>query len=164
MQELLKRAADKLVDWAVPAACAALLIAWGNLPHDVRHYWPIMIVALIAAGDSVATFRNRRDIKSLRAIHAAADEREEAMRQRDDAIAKAFRAMLDDSMANLYAACVQRRYTTEDDRRRYNRLHTAYTGMGGNGEAVRRKVHFDALPDEETWTAARVVDKKEDIT
>ena len=44
-------------------------------------------------------------------------------------------------------------YTTEDERRRYARLHAAYEALGGNGEAKRRKIHFEALPDEEEWKA-----------
>ena len=35
----------------------------------------------------------------------------------------------------------------------YNRLHKAYEGVGGNGGAKRRKVHFDALKDEEEYRA-----------
>ena len=156
LQNLIQKAADKFVDWAVPAACAGLLLAWDSIPNDVQHYWPILIVGLIAVCDGLGTWRNRRDICALRALHAATDAREEAKQQRDEATAKAFRAMLDESMANLYAGCVAKGYTTEDDRRRYNRLHAAYKGMGGNGEADRRKTHFDALPDEETWNAQHI--------
>lgn len=159
MQSYIKKAVDKLIDWAVPAFCAALVLLWKDIPKDIQHYWPILLVGLISVCDTLATWRNRKEIRAMRAIHAAADAREAAKQAHDDAIAKAFRAMLDENMANLYAACVAKGYTTEDDRRRYNRLHNAYIGMDGNGEAARRKIHFDALPDEETWHALH--DEKE---
>lgn len=101
----------------------------------------------------ILALQNKREIKSLRAIHEKADAKEEERKVIDGNIAKAFRAMLDDGMANLYAACVAKGYTTEDDRRRFDRLHAAYLAMNGNGEAKRRKIHFDALPDEEEWKA-----------
>lgn len=161
MQKYIKKISDAIIGWAVPAVCAAALLLWKDVPEDVKHYWPLLVVALVALWDGIATWRNRQDIRELRAIHAAADAREEAMQQRDEVIAKAFRAMLDDSMGVIYAACVARGYTTEDERRRYARLDAAYTANGGNGEAARRKVHFNALMDEEEWKAQQ---KKEENT
>lgn len=162
MQKYIKKISDAIIGWAVPAVCAAALLLWNDVPEDVKHYWPLLVVALVALWDGVATWRNRQDIRELRAIHAAADAREEAMQQRDEIIAKAFRAMLDDSMGTIYAACVARGYTTEDERRRYSRLDSAYTANGGNGEAARRKKHFDALPDEDEWKALHKEDDTHD--
>ena len=153
MHKYIKKVIDTVIDWAVPTVCAAALLLWNDVPEDVRHYWPLLIVALVAICDSAATWRNCEDIRQLRAIYAAADAREESAKQRNDVIAKAFRAMLDDGMGAIYAACVARGYSTEDERRRYARLDSAYTANGGNGEAARRKVHFNALMDEEEWKA-----------
>ena len=154
MQSYIKRAVEKAIDWAVPALCAAVLVAWRHIPEDAIHYMPVAIVGVAGLYGVTVALRNRNDIKQLRAIHEAAEAREEATKAKYEAIASALRAMLDDAMGAIYAQCVAKGYTTEDERRRYARLHKAYKGVNGNGEADRRKLHFDALPDEETWKAA----------
>lgn len=155
MQSYIKRAIEKAIDWAIPALCAAVLVAWRHIPPEATHYIPVAIVGVTGLYGISISMRNRNDIKRLRAIHEAADAREEAARAKEESYASAFRAMLDDDMGTIYAACVLRGYTTEDERRRYDRLQKAYEGVGGNGEAKRRKTHFDALPDEETWKAMK---------
>ena len=89
----------------------------------------------------------------MREAQELAEKKRAEQKKAEDNVAKAFRAMLDDAMGNLYSACVAKGYTTEDERRRYARLHAAYEAVDGNGEAKRRKVHFDALPDEDEWKA-----------
>ena len=153
-----KRIVEELIDWAVPAVCAGALMMWREMPENVRHYWPVICLTVVCLYDLVNSIRMRREVRRLRKIHEAADDREEAARVRDDNIAKAFRAMLDDNMGALYGACVSRGYTTEDERRRYDRMQKAYEALGGNGEAKRRKVRFDAIDDEETWQARQKKD------
>ena len=144
--QYFKRIAEKCIDWAVPVFCAGALLLWQRIPVQAQHYWPVICVAVIGMFGLVIAIQSRRDIKHLR-------EMREQDRHKDDAMGKAFRAMLDDNMGSLYAACVARGYTTEDERRRYARLDAAYEACEGNGEAKRRKVHFEAIPDEETWKA-----------
>ena len=153
MQKLGRKIAEKVIDWAVPVICAGALLLWDDVPLEVRHYWPVLCVLAVGVLSLTVTVQNRNEIKRLRQIHDKADAKEAERKAVDDSIAKAFRAMLDDDMGNLYAWCVSKGYTTEDERRRYNRLHAAYEGVGGNGEAKRRKIHFDAIPDEEEWHA-----------
>ncbi len=155
MHSYIKRVIEKAIDWAVPALCAAVLVAWRHIPEEATHYMPVAIIGVAGLYGISISLRNRNDIKRLRAIHEAADAREEAAKVKDEGFASAFRAMLDDAMGTIYATCVARGYTTEDERRRYERLNKAYEGVGGNGEAKRRKTHFDALPDEETWKAMK---------
>ena len=59
--------------------------------------------------------------------------------------------VLDDDMGKIFVACLEKGYSTEDERRRYDRLDAAYTSMGGNGEAARRKPLFHAIKHEEEW-------------
>lgn len=153
MQQYVKKIVEQVINWAVPVICAGLLVCWKNIPADLHHYWPVVCVFVQGLYSLIIAYQNRRELAKLRAIHEKADAKERERKAVDDSIAKAFRAMLDDDMGNLYAACVAKGYTTEDERRRYNRLHTAYEGVGGNGEAKRRKVHFDAIQDEEEWKA-----------
>lgn len=148
-----RKALDELIKWAVPAVCAGLLALWHEVPLAWQHYWPVCVVALQGVYSMWLALQTRSEVKSLRAIHERADAKEAEAKARDDATAKAFRAMLDDDMGKLYALCSVQGYTTEDERRRYNRLQVAYEAVGGNGEAKRRKEHFNALPDEETWNA-----------
>jgi len=153
MEKYGRKIIEEIIDWAVPVACAAALLAWKEIPADIQHYWPVICISVTDVYFLIVLYKNRKEIRNLREIHEKAVAKEAERRALDDNIAKAFRAMLDDQMGNLYAACVAKGYTTEDERRRFNRLHTAYKGMGGNGEADRRKEHFDMLPDEETWKA-----------
>lgn len=153
MQKYTKKVVEEAINWAVPVICAGALVFWKNIPQDVQHYWPVLCVSIQGLYSLIISYQDRKEIKRLREIHEKADQKEAERKAVDDSIAKAFRAMLDDDMGNLYAACVAKGYTTEDERRRFNRLHKAYKGMGGNGEADRRKEHFDMLPDEETWKA-----------
>ena len=153
MQKYTKKVVEEVINWAVPVICAGTLVFWKNIPQDVQHYWPVLCVSIQGLYSLIISYQNRKEIKRLREIHEMADQKEAERKAVDDSIAKAFRAMLDDDMENLYAACLTKGYTTEDERRRYNRLHTAYEGVGGNGEAKRRKIHFDAIMDEEEWRA-----------
>lgn len=153
MRGLGKKIFEEIIDWAVPVACAGAMLLWDDVPDEIRHYWPVGCVFIVGIYSLIVAIQNRREVKRLREIHEKADANEAERKALDDSIAKAFRAMLDDQMGSLYAACVARGYTTEDERRRYARLHSAYEAMGGNGEAKRRKIHFDALPDEEEWKA-----------
>jgi len=153
MQQYFKKFIEEVIDWAVPVLCAGALLAWKNVPAEMHHYWPVICISIICLYSLLVAFQSRREVKRLRLIHEQAQRKEAERRKTDENIAKAFRAMLDDDMGNLYAACVAKGYTTEDERRRFKRLHTAYKGVGGNGEADRRNIHFDAIPDEEEWKA-----------
>ena len=156
MQKYTKKVIEEVINWAVPVICAGALVFWKNVPQDVQHYWPVVCVSIQGLYSLIISYQNRKEVKRLREIHEEADRKEAERKAVDDSIAKAFRAMLDDDMGNLYAACLSKQYTTEDERRRYNRLHAAYEGVGGNGEAKRRKIHFDAIPDEEEWRAKQL--------
>lgn len=153
MNGIKGKIAEGIVAWALPIICAGLIAVWGHVPEGARHYWPVAIVCMQGLWSIIIALQNRNEIKKLREIHEKADAQEENRRSIDDSIAKAFRAMLDDDMGNLYAACVAKGHSTEDERRRYDRLQKAYESIGGNGEAKRRKAHFDALPDENEWRA-----------
>lgn len=153
MQHFCKKIIEQIINWAVPMVCAGLLVAWGQIPTNLQHYWPVFLVFVQGVYSLVLSYQNHNEIKHLRAIHEREAEKEAERKAVNDSISKAFRAMLDNDMAELYAACVQKAYTTEEDRRMYDRLHKAYEGVGGNGEAKRRKIRFDALMDEEEWKA-----------
>lgn len=158
--QYIKKIIEETINWAVPAICAAALLLFQKLPIDIWHYWPVICVSIMGICSLLITSQNRRDVKKLRKIHEDADKKEVERKAIDDSIAKAFRAMLDDSMALLYAQCMVKGYTTEDERRRYNRLNAAYIGMNGNGEGTRRKIHFDAIPDEEEWNARQILEDR----
>lgn len=147
VHKFAKSVADRVVGWAVPIICAATLALWGKIPPEAQHYWPVACIAVVGVCTLIMSCQTKRDMKLHISMH---DERKTT----DAAMLKAFRAILDAEMGSIYSACVARGYTTEDERRMYNRLHNAYKGADGNGEADRRKVHFDALPDEEEWRAA----------
>lgn len=153
MQNYGKKIIEEIINWAVPVICAGTLVMWNNIPQDIQHYWPVAFVSIIGIHSLTISYQNRKEIKRLREYHERADAKEAERKSVDDSFLKAFRAMLDDDMGNLYMVCLNKGYTTEDERRRYNRLHIAYEGAGGNGEAKRRKVHFDAIMDEEEWKA-----------
>lgn len=153
MQHYAKTIIEQVINWAVPVICAGLLVFWKNVPAELHHYWPVACVFVQGLYSLILSHQNRRELMRLRQIHERADAKEAERKAVDDSNAKAFRAMLDDGMGNLYASCIAKGYTTEDERRRYNRLHAAYVGVGGNGEAKRRKLHFDAIMDEEEWKA-----------
>lgn len=146
MQKFAKRISDLVISWAVPLICAATLAMWGRIPKEAQHYWPVACIAVIGVYSLILAFQDRRDIRRHMQMH-------EDRKAIDDSMLKAFRAMLDADMGGLYEAAVARGYTTEDERRMYDRLHRAYEGVGGNGEAKRRKVHYDAIPYEEEWRA-----------
>ena len=131
---------ENVISWAVPVACAGLLVTWEQAPEDVRHYWPVLILAIPSIASLVMSSHTRKDVQKLHKLHS-----------KDDMMAKAFRAMLDDDMGKLYVSCLEKGYTTEDERRRYDRLDAAYTSAGGNGEAARRKTLFHAIKHEEEW-------------
>ena len=153
MQNYVKRIIEEAITWAVPVICAGVLMFWKEVPAKYQHYWPVLLVFIQGLHALILAYQNRRDIKRLRQLHASADEKEAARKTVDDSIARAFRAILDDDMGKLYELCVARGYSTEDERRRYTRLQAAYEGIGGNGEAQRRKIHFEAIQDEEIWKA-----------
>ncbi|MBR6570421.1 MAG: hypothetical protein IKK75_08220 [Clostridia bacterium] len=153
MQKYAGKIIEEIIDWAVPVACAGALLLWKDIPGEVQHYWPVVCVFIVGVYSLIVAIQNRREVRRLRQIHEKADAKEADRKAVDDSVAKAFRAMLDDNMGALYASCVEKGYTTEDERRRYDRLHSAYEGVGGNGEAKRRKLHFEAIIDEETWKA-----------
>lgn len=136
----IRKALETAISWAVPAACAGLLVLWNEVPEDVQHYWPVLILALPSVASLIMSDHTRRDVKNLHKLHA-----------KDDMMGKAFRAMLDDDMGKIYVSCLEKGYSTEDERRRYDRLDAAYTSMGGNGEAARRKPLFHAIMHEEEW-------------
>lgn len=153
MQGYVKKCIDGIINWAVPAICAAALVAWKHIPPDIQRYWPVVCVFIQGLYALRISMQTRKEVRHLRELHEKADKKEAERKSVNDSIAKAFRAMLDDDMGNLYAACVSVGYTTEDERRRYERLQKAYESVGGNGEAKRRKAHFEAIPDEEEWKA-----------
>lgn len=153
MQSYAKRVVEKVIDWSVPLLCASVLVGWKSIPAEAQHYWPVACVAITGAYGIVMAIQNRREVTRLKRIHEDADKRETEARATNEAVASALRAMLDDAMGELYERCVFKGYTTEDERRRYARMHKAYEGIGGNGEAARRKIHFDAIPDEAEWKA-----------
>ena len=153
MQQYGKRVIEKLIDWAVPVICAGALLLWQKVPNDVQHYWPVVCMGVMGLFSLCISIQNRQDVRRLRVIHEQADLKAEESKKKDDLFAKAFRASLDDDMGKLYAICVEKGYTTEDERRRYDRLQAAYEGVGGNGEAKRRKEHFEAIMYEEEWRA-----------
>jgi len=153
MQKYGKKIIEEIIDWAVPVICAGAMLMWNDVPNEIRHYWPVGCVLIVGIYSMIVAIQNRREVRRLREIHEKADAKESDRKAIDDSIQKAFRAMLDDQMGSLYASCVAKGYTTEDERRRYDRLQTAYEGCGGNGEAKRRKNHFEAIIDEETWKA-----------
>lgn len=162
MQKYAGKIIEEIIDWAVPVACAGALLLWKDVPVEVQHYWPVVCVLIIGVYSLIVAAQNRREVRRLRQIHEKADAKEAERKALDDSIAKAFRAMLDDDMGTLYANCVAKGYTTEDERRRYERLNKAYIGLDGNGEAKRRKVHFDALPDEAEWNARHNIKDRKD--
>lgn len=153
MQNYTKKIIEEVIDWAVPIMCAGAMLMIKDVPSEIQHYWPVGCVLIIGLYSLIVAIQNRREVRRLREIHEKADAKEADRKAVDESMAKAFRAMLDDQMGCLYAACVAKGHTTEDERRRYARLHSAYEAMGGNGEAKRRKAHFEALPDEEEWKA-----------
>lgn len=153
MQQYVKRIIEQVINWAVPVICAGVVVMWGRIPADLQHYWPVGLVFIQGVYSIVLSYQNHNEIKHLRSIHEREEAKEAERKAVNDSNAKAFRAMLDMLMAELYGICVQKGHTTEEDRRMYNRLHNAYIGIGGNGEAKRRKTHFDALPDEEEYKA-----------
>lgn len=153
MQNYVKKFIEEAITWAVPVICAGILMFWKKVPEEYQHYWPVLLVFIQGLHALILSYQNRRDIKNLRQLHATADRKENDRKAIDASIARAFRAILDDDMGKLYETCIARGYTTEDERRRYLRLHAAYEGIGGNGEAQRRKTHFEAIQDEELWKA-----------
>jgi len=153
MQRYVKKIVEQIINWAVPVVCAGVLVLWKSIPDDLQHYWPVVCVFIQGLYSLILAYQNHKEVAHLREIHEKADAKEAERKVADNNIATAFRAMLDDDMGSLYAACVAKGYTTEDERRRYSRLHSAYEAVGGNGEAKRRKVHFEAIQDEEEWRA-----------
>ena len=151
MKSYGKKIIDEVINWGVPVLCAGALLAWDRVPPDLRHYWPVLCVAMTTICSLAMEAQTRREVKRLRAIHEEADKQTEEKRKREDDIASAFKAMLDDDMGKLYEVCLRRGYTTEDERRRYRRLDAAYKDMGGNGEATERKQRFFGLMHEEEW-------------
>ena len=159
MQQYGKKVIEKLIDWAVPVICAGALLLWQEIPDNVQHYWPVMCMGVMGLFSLCISIQNRQDVRKLRSIHEQADLKAEETREKYDLFSKAFRASLDDDMGKLYAICVEKGYTTEDERRRYDRLQKAYEGVGGNGEAKRRKLHFETIMYEEEWRAAHCSQK-----
>lgn len=154
MQNIWRKALDEAIKWAIPAACAALGLWLAEVPDDLKHALPPVALALAVLACILVVANMRREINGLKKIHAAAEENDKLIRS-------AFRAMLDDDMGKLYCSCVKQGYTTEDERRRYERLNKAYEGVDGNGEAKRRKDRFFALPTEEEWMAKHVGNQEE---
>lgn len=146
MQKFGKKVLDLVVSWAVPAICAATLVMWKRIPLEMRHYWPVVCIAIIGLSSLVVACQNRRDIRLHMCMH-------EERKKTDDSTDRAFRAILDAEMGVLYAKAVERGYTTEDERRMYDRLEDAYEEKHGNGEAKRRKTHYMAIEYEEEWRA-----------
>ena len=140
MQHYLRKIVENIINWAVPVVCAGLMLLWDRVPENVQHYWPVVFLAIPSIASLVISNHTRNDVKKLHKLH-----------DRDDTMGKAFRAMLDDDMGKIYVACLEKGYSTEDERRRYDRLDAAYTSMGGNGEAARRKPLFHAIKHEEEW-------------
>lgn len=136
----IRKILENVISWAVPVVCAALMLLWDDVPKEIQHYWPVLFLAIPSIASLIMSDHTRRDVKRLHKLH-----------ERDDMMGKAFRAMLDDDMGKIYVACLEKGYSTEDERRRYDRLDAAYTSMGGNGEAARRKPLFHAIQHEEEW-------------
>ena len=160
MHGYFKRIIEKIIDWGVPVVCAAALLIWKEIPNDLHHYWPVICIAVMGIYSLIMSIQTRRDVRSLHRIHKQADEKAAEKQARDDSIAKAFRAMLDDDMGKLYISCLEKGYTTEDERRRYDRLDKAYHELDGNGEAARRKPLFLAIDHEEEYRVKRAHEQK----
>jgi len=154
MQKFAQKIADKVVSWAVPVLCAAALAMWSKIPAEAQHYWPVACIAVIGIYNLVVACQDRRDLKRHMQMH---DERKAI----DDSMSKAFRAILDAEMGALYSNAVTRGYTTEDERRMYDRLEEAYEEQHGNGEAKRRKVHYFAISYEEEWRVQHAKEHEE---
>lgn len=60
-------------------------------------------------------------------------------------------AILDDRICYLIGKCREKGYTTAEDRRRVNRMHTAYKARGGNHGEDAEYAIFCSLPTEEEW-------------
>lgn len=135
-----KRIAEQAVDYLVPVICAAAMVWFGKFPEGVRHWVPVGIVGILAMCAVIQCSRTHKEIAKLRALHE------------DDGLRlEATRAQLDDAMGRIYTTCVERGYSTEDERRCYERMEKAYEGIGGNGEAKRRAASFFAIKREEVW-------------
>lgn len=140
---------DAIIKWAVPAAGAALIAAWSNAQEDLR--WVVLSVAAVIL---FGWYYSKTRTKTLLELSKRVDEidrRQQVSEEDMGTTRKAFRAMLDDDMGKLYHACLRQGYTTEDERRRYDRLQKAYEANEGNGEAKRRKDLFYEILTEEQY-------------
>lgn len=138
--QMFKRIAEQAIDYLVPVICAAAMLWVGKIPGEIQHWIPVGIVGAFSMSAVIQGIRTRHDVRELRKLHA------------DDAFkTEAMRAQLDDAMGKLYASCVVKGYTTEEERRVYQRMEDAYEGIKGNGEAKRRAAWFFALMPEEEW-------------
>lgn len=140
--ELLKRIGEKTVDYAVPVVCAAAMVWLDQLPPRLHHWMPVLMAAVLSLCAVLLATSTRREVVKLRQLHRDSDAHSALM-------VEATRAQLDDSMGKLYAACMGRGYTTEDERRCYDRMEKAYEAIGGNGEAKRRSIKFFEIAWEE---------------
>lgn len=145
----VRKILETLIGWIVPVIGAAALVLWRQIPEDAMHYWPVAVLGVLAISAWWQSVQVRKDVAHLRELHA-----------KDDKMGKAFRAILDDDMGKLYVKCLEKGYTTEDERRRYDRLDSAYTSLDGNGEAARRKPLFHAIAHEEEWNIKKRKGKK----
>ncbi len=138
----MKRVGEKTVDYVVPILCAGALVWVGQMPESLHHWVPVLVVGVLSLCAVILSGATRREVRKLSRIHEESDSHSILM-------AEATRAQLDDSMGKLYAACIERGYTTEDERRCYDRMEKAYEAIGGNGEAKRRSVKFFEIAWEE---------------
>jgi hypothetical protein len=89
--------------------------------------------------------------KQLTALHASVEKKHQ-----DDPVAKECDlAMLDDRICYLIGKCREKGYTTAEDRRRVNRMHTAYKARGGNHGEDAEYAIFCTLPTEEQWARTK---------
>lgn len=60
-------------------------------------------------------------------------------------------SLMDDRICHLIGVCMERGYTTAEERRRIGRMHEAYRARGGNHGEESEYARFCRLPAEEEW-------------
>lgn len=94
-------------------------------------YWVEELFAVVIALLSFAVKRLSDKLKKEKQYELA--ERE------------AILSLLDDAMGELYSRCRERGYVTREELRRYERMYSAYRGLGGNGAVSVEHEQFISL-------------------